>query len=209
MKTLTVKQTGVVITILVAVSLSGCTKTALMPGSEIRIAPPAVVTTVKLDSGEQITFDQAGGRFHQAAAAIQGKSTDGTRQTVRISDIDSVYFTVATDSSTHCQSANDFKEQQKRANRDTVKGRIKAASTSDTYIEFDGSYGRIDTLNYALVGNAKSGEPVQLPLKSVTSVKVRRIDGLKTGLLLGGIAVLIYSIATFEMDLWEEDEQIF
>ncbi len=207
MDTTRLKRICSMIIVLGAVGLSGCTRTVIVPAEEISLTTPTVITAVKLKAGQRVEFEgYGGGRYWHRFETVQGVSTAGTRRTLSLNDIDSVYYIDSGDSSEYCQSAAAFKEQQKLYRKDRIKGDIRAVCTFDECIEFNRDRGRIDSTNYTIVGIAKSGEPVNIPIDSVTSVKVRRLSTTNNILLIVGAAVIITTVIDISQNGWLQAE---
>ncbi len=190
------KRTLGTLAISIAIGLAGCTKTTVVPGQEVRISPTPIIERVTLADGGEVQFDATGGRYLHRIGLIQGISTEGSRENLKVSEIDSVYFTFSNDTALYGRDGKIFAEEQKILREDRVRGSITAVNLGSEEIHFDSKRGHVDSLNSAIVGVTTSGELISVPIDSVHSLKVKRQDKLKTFLLLGGVAAVAVVLAT-------------
>ncbi|UCE24273.1 MAG: hypothetical protein JSU74_13440 [Candidatus Zixiibacteriota bacterium] len=194
--------------------ISGCTgrptsRTYRMRIDEVRIPPRVKVSKALLKDGSHLVFDSSGGWYLLRAEMIQGTTVDGLRQQAKIKDIDSVFFTIEGDTAQHTRTGRAFKDEQKRTYRDTIKGDIKAVATRYQEINFNRHYGKIDSLNRAVVGVTNANENVSIPFDSVYALKVERPDmWAKTEVVLAvaaGAALVIYVLVSGDFWDWGSD----
>ncbi|UCE24272.1 MAG: hypothetical protein JSU74_13435 [Candidatus Zixiibacteriota bacterium] len=207
MNLIRLKQTLRIMTILIAAGLTGCTKTISIPGREVRVPPTPVIERVTLADRGEVQFDETGGRYLQRIGLIQGVSTEGARENLKVGAIDSVYFTFSNDTAHYIGDGRTFAKEQETLREDRIKGTITAVNLGSEEIRFDSKNGHVDSLNSAIVGVTSSGELISVPIDSVHSLKVKRQDKLKTFLLLGGVAAVAVVLATANYGP-DEDTQI-
>ncbi len=188
-------------------AVSGCTKMVRVPASELNPVLSKKVTRIKYKNGDDVAWSENGARYFPSAQAFDGIIADGSRQQVRLGDVDSVYFVTGANQPEQSTDARTFHDDISKQDRDPIKGKIRSVVTRNGSVKFKNDSGRIDRASQAVVGTTESGQVVSIPLSEVHSFQIKRDAPGLTALAVGGViavsAACIIS-ASNSLDDWGE-----
>lgn len=176
-------------------------KSDVVPIEEVKIPPKKSLQRILLKDGYPVEFRGDGAQYIGQAGLIQGVSVSGSPASFRIGDVDSVYYVSEGDSAQHVQSGRNFENEQKTANKDTIKGKITAIQTGDRFVRFNQSYGRIDSLSHTVFGVTVLNDSVFVLIDSILTLHVERVNqSYRLKMVIGAVALvgLIYLITKID-----------
>lgn len=185
------------------IGLTGCSKTVKLSIDEVKVVPPMNISEVRQKSGDRIVFDASGGRYFHKVPIIIGVTQQGARARVSVADLDSIFYSLANDSTVHMRDAVTFSREQTAIQKDGIRGEIKGLLTKNGKVRFDSNYGRIDSTALAITGITRSGDTLTVPFDQIDTVQVKRFSTVKSVLLMTGVvfaALAIYVALTWEID---------
>ncbi len=193
-------------------AFSGCTTTVRLPIAEVSLEPPKKVTRLKHRSGKQTVWDARGAEYICKARQFEGVTGDGSRKSVGLVLVDSVYFVIGEEVAEQALDAKTFHDAAVARQRHSIRGQIKGVISDNGTYRFKKEPAQIDTLNQAVVGIVESGDTLSIPLSEVQYLKVRRTATREIVLVivgLGVLAVVVTAIVVSQMDfsLWDSPSQ--
>ena len=199
-----VRQTIAILTMTAIVNLTfvGCSTVVNMRLDEVAVDTPKRITGVVSKSGEELTFDEKGGKYDPGQRRITGADADGERLIRSLKNLDIVRVVELREDSLSplTVGARNFHDYIRPGKVDE----IMSVETKNGITHKFWNFGRMDQLNRIIIGPSGTSTSLIIPFDSVAYVGVRRPDGPKTLLLVAGcLAVLTaLSIYAFE-EAWD------
>lgn len=153
---------------------AGCSKVVNLKLEEVAVDTPKEIIGVVSKSGEEVTFDQKGGKYEPVIRRITGTSRYGERVFKWLSTLDSVRLvsTVGDDRSPVTVGAASFEKYCKRPKADKIVAVVTVGL--ETHKFWDRC--RIDTLNRMFLGPFQTRVIPNIPFDGVAYVKVKVPD---------------------------------
>ena len=188
--------------------LAGCSKVVNIKLDEVAVDTPKRITGVVSKSGEELTFDEKGGKYDPGQRRITGADVDGERLIRSLKDLDTVRVVELREGSLSpfSISAQHLHEYLRPSKTDEI---VNVRTLSGTTHRFWFG-GRVNPLNRQILGLSMTRSSLMIPFDSVAYVGVKRPDELKTSLLIVGslavIAVLIVLSDVSFLPTWDCDD---
>jgi hypothetical protein len=174
---------------LVNLTFAGCSKVVNIKLDEVAVDTPKRITGVVTKSGEDVTFDDKGGKYEPVHRLINGTDVHGVPFIGSLKELDSVRVIVrAEDSlSPFSISARHLPEYLRPLKADEIVNVRTLGGTTHRF--WDG--GRVNLLNRQILGLSITRSSLMIPFDSVAYVGVKRPDVLKSSLLTVGLVTVI------------------
>ena len=194
---------GIILLTLVAFTnllLGGCTRMVAHQTGESRCLNDDKIVAITLLTGEKIEFNELGGQFVTSGNRVAGIKTNNTRGQWKVRHLKDI---TVVDLAADEPLLTVFEAQQYKAAM--ANGKPKAISEavlkSGERVKFASNSGKISTERQAIVGMDKNRAPVEVPFENIDYVRVRKVN---TAVIVGILALtglIVYSIATWELEM--------